>query len=248
MMDQFLSFFNLIFHWYILVPVAILILLIFLYFFFIRKTFEQTVAEISDRFKSALDIEFQTYILPNKEFINIITTAQQSLGVEEDIDPAVIFNAIAYESENGRFILLPESLKKLTYAELCFIIGHEVGHFYLGHTKPSLFNKIMEHPVTYFLRAFLLGYEPISGSVINVFLSALKRWHRKDMEYMADEFSVECLKSLGLPHTGWKKFFERISYLENKYPWYEKVISFIFGSHPSAKARIKNLQTMFPEF
>jgi Zn-dependent protease with chaperone function len=158
----------------------------------------------------------------------------------------------AKDSEGINYVLLNPVAACLPVNEMMFIVAHEIGHHELGHTKPSLLNKVSN----FFLSGegglasgIGAGVAVIAGAPIALALAgaatalAINSDRNKDMEHDADEYAVELLLHLEEDTGGAIQFFERVASMEEETSLVEDFEDTIFGSHPSSLERIENLST-----
>ena len=145
-------------------------------------------------------------------------------------------------------------LQKLPKSQICAVIGHELGHFRLGHLKQSIGAMF----AMFFLFCFVLGhipkeiYEalglaPTGGSVVvlflifsapamYVFMPLINGLYKKN-EYEADNYAA----SLGYK-TDMVSALKTLAKENKAFPFASKIKIFFDYTHPPITERIKRLE------
>ncbi len=150
-------------------------------------------------------------------------------------------NAVApgrESKDSDAWILAPPSVLFLNRDALTYLMAHEFGHHYLGHTLgKGLFEKIGN-----FIESIVRGTAYILGNVVLAMdfdpsEFALKvNWSQQE-EMEADLFAAKVLAEKGMNIDKALKLFSYWELLPQKWGFWEK----IFSSHPVHEERVRNI-------
>ena len=130
----------------------------------------------------------------------------------------------------------------MTDQELLGVIGHEIGHVALKHSKKEMKNALLTQAAleglasTGNVAAALTDSQ--LGAIGNVILNA--RYSRKQ-ESEADDFGYEFLKAAGINPWAMAMSFEKLQKVAGSGGQTSSMVSNIFSSHPDTEARIKRM-------
>ena len=154
---------------------------------------------------------------------HIISPEDLGYNEDEDINPLVLVNAVAYEDDKGKkyIAFTPAAVTLINEKIQDFIIAHEIAHHYLGHTKRNIFREIRDILLPYF---------------------------SKKEEREADRTAIILLKNLNLDPSGAIEFFQVQSLLCKEHKWYVKLYIKLRGTHPLSREREQYIKEMLSSF
>lgn len=126
--------------------------------------------------------------------------------------------------------------------ELLGIIGHEIGHVGLHHSKKALKEELL----TGAMKDAISSTGGVAAALTDSQLGALSESlinakYSQKQEKEADNYGYEFLKKNGKNPWGMVRSFEKLSELEQQSGASSSYISKMFSSHPDTQARIKNM-------
>ncbi len=127
--------------------------------------------------------------------------------------------------------------------EILGVIGHEIGHVAMNHTRKQMQNAIMAS-------AARTGLSGVSGTVGQLSASQLgalgeaivnAKYSRKQ-ETQSDDFAYDFLKAAGKNPACLMRGFQKLQSLEAKGGQTGQMVSNLFSSHPDTASRISRIQ------
>ncbi|MBX7174374.1 MAG: M48 family metallopeptidase [Pyrinomonadaceae bacterium] len=202
--------------------------------------------------------------MKNKDLEAKILKLADRAGIEGsrvyEVDKSADTNAVnAYVTgfmDTKRIVLWDTIISKLDEDELLFVVGHEMGHYVLGHVvKGLIFLSIMTFVLLYLvykISTFLTNrfgkswgfselYDPAAIpllilviGVLSFVFSPLALWYSRDAEHEADRFAIEITRN---NHAGATAFVKlQTENLSNPRPG--ELMKFFRASHPPIGERI----------
>lgn len=202
--------------------------------------------------------------MKNKALETKILALADRAGIEGsrvyEVDKSVDTNAVnAYVTgfmHTKRIVLWDTIISKLDEDELLFVVGHEMGHYVLGHVvKGLVFLSIMTFVLLFLVYKIsnLLtdkfgkrwGFTDLSDpaampmlilvvGVLTFVFSPLALWYSRDAEHEADRFAIEITRN---NHAGATAFVKlQTENLSNPRP--SQFMKFLRASHPPIGERI----------
>lgn len=202
--------------------------------------------------------------MKNKALETKILALADRAGIEGsrvyEVDKSVDTNAVnAYVTgfmHTKRIVLWDTIISKLDEDELLFVVGHEMGHYVLGHVvKGLVFLSIMTFVLLFLVYKIsnLLtdkfgkrwGFTDLSDpaampmlilvvGVLTFVFSPLALWYSRDAEHEADRFAIEITRN---NHAGATAFVKlQTENLSNPRP--SQLMKFLRASHPPIGERI----------
>ena len=150
----------------------------------------------------------------------------------------------AFACADGSVRVYTALMDAMTDNELLGIIGHEVGHVGLQHSKKAIRQELLTGALRHAIAASdsRIGYLAASelGALGEVLLNA--KYSRKQ-EKEADVYGYKFLKTNGKNPWGMVMALEKLQNIEKKSGVKSSYIKNMFSSHPDTQARIDRLKT-----
>ena len=128
--------------------------------------------------------------------------------------------------------------------QLLGVIGHEIGHVALNHTRKQMQQTLLTSAVLSGASAFSTTVASLSesqlGAIGQTILSA--RFSRKQ-ELEADDYAYDVLKSSGKNPACLMQGFQKLQQLEGTSSAVDSWITRIFSDHPDTASRIARIQS-----
>jgi Zn-dependent protease with chaperone function len=176
--------------------------------------------------------------------------------VDKSADTKMVNAYVTGFMHTKRIVLWDTIISKLDEDELLFVMGHEMGHYVLGHVwKGLVFLSIITFILLYLVYkistllmnrfgkgwGFTELFDPAAmpllilvAGVLTFFLSPLALWYSRNAEHEADRFAIEITRN---NHAGATAFVKlQTENLSNPRP--SELIKFFRASHPPIGERI----------
>ncbi len=166
-------------------------------------------------------------------------------GIELNFKVYQTSDVNAFACPDGSVRVFSALMDELTDDELLGVIGHEIGHVALRHSKNAWKDAILRSAVSDAIGAFDENWADLSESVLgDICSAALTAKHSRYHENQADDFGYEFLQECGLnPWAMGKAFIKLKKLLEgSKASRYSKWLQ-VFSSHPDFDERINRMRT-----
>lgn len=203
------------------------------------------VAAIADSAIVHLDRE-HTIAEPESELARrmqrIVAQHSRIDTVALDVQVYTDTEANAFAFANGSIRVYAGLMDMMTDDELRGIIGHEIGHIQLGHSKKQLQRA---HAATAAIKGGMLGVgsgtEALAASIAGAIAEAVLEAQFSQVEEMeADTYGLSFLAKNGYPLNSLSSALKKLSLLEQSYSFLD--------SHPSPDERIIALQPQIDSF
>ena len=126
--------------------------------------------------------------------------------------------------------------------ELLGVIGHEIGHVGLRHSKKAMKEQLMTGALKDAVASTGGRIAALTDSQLGAIGEALvNAKYSQKQEKEADNYGYDFLKKNGKNPWGIVRSFEKLSAMEQESGASSNYISKMFSSHPDTQARIKNL-------
>lgn len=149
----------------------------------------------------------------------------------------------AFACADGSVRVYTALMDAMTDNELLGIIGHEVGHVGLQHSKKAIRNELLTGALRHAIASSdsKIGYLAASelGALGEVLLNA--KYSRKQ-EKEADDYGYDFLKKSGKNPWGMVMALERLQSIEKKSGVKSSYIRNMFSSHPDTQDRVDRLK------
>lgn len=151
--------------------------------------------------------------------------------------------ANAFACPDGSVRVFSALMDALTDDELMGVLGHELGHVALKHSKKAWRSAILRSAASDALGAVSDTWAMMSDSFLGTLGSAvLSASHSKYHETQADDYGYDFLKAHGKNPLAMVKLFEKLKKLsKHQDNRYQKFLQ-AFSSHPDFDQRIKHLR------
>ncbi len=150
----------------------------------------------------------------------------------------------AFACPDGSVRVFSALMDILTDEELLGVIGHEVGHVALRHSKNAWRQTLMRSAASDVIGAFSKTWSSLSNSYIGDLCgAALSAKHSRQHETEADDYGYEFLKNNGKNPWAMGKAFQKLKELSqkgNKKKY--AVLLQAFSSHPDFDQRISRMK------
>lgn len=150
----------------------------------------------------------------------------------------------AFACPDGSVRVFSALMDILTDEELLGVIGHEVGHVALRHSKNAWRQTLMRSAASDVIGAFSKTWSSLSNSYIGDLCgAALSAKHSRQHETEADDYGYEFLKKSGKNPWAMGKAFQKLKELSqkgNKKKY--AVLLQAFSSHPDFDQRISRMK------
>ena len=150
----------------------------------------------------------------------------------------------AFACADGSVRVYSGLMDLMTDNELLGVIGHEIGHVALNHTRKQLQHALMASAVLSGASAVSVTVAKLSqsqlGAVGQTILSA--RFSQKQ-EIEADDYAYDFLKSSGKNPVCLMQGFQKLQQLEGTSSAVDNWITRIFSDHPDTASRIARIQS-----
>ena len=149
----------------------------------------------------------------------------------------------AFACPDGSVRVFSALMDALTDEELMGVLGHELGHVALKHSKKAWRSAILRSAASDALGAVSDTWAMVSDSFLGTLSSAvLSASHSKYHETQADDYGYDFLKAHGKNPLAMVKLFEKLKKLsKHQDRRYQKFLQ-AFSSHPDFDQRIKHLK------
>ena len=153
-----------------------------------------------------------------------------------------VIDVNAFACADGSVRVFSSIMDIMSDDELLGIIGHEIGHVGLHHSKKALKQELL----TGALKDAVSSTGGIAGALTDSQLGALSQSlinakYSQKQEKEADEYGYEFLKKNGKNPWGMVGSFEKLLEMEQQAGGSSSAFSKMFSSHPDTQARIKNI-------
>ena len=151
--------------------------------------------------------------------------------------------ANAFACPDGSVRVFTGLMDALTDDELMGVLGHEIGHVALKHSKKAWRSAILRSAASDALGAVSDTWAGLSDSFLGSLSSAvLSASHSKYHETQADDYGYYVLKAHGKNPMAMVRLFEKLKSLSKRQDSrYQKFLQ-AFSSHPDFDQRIKHLK------
>ncbi len=202
---------------------------------------DDQVKELSNKSCQQMDSEAQ--IAPaSSEYAKRLTKISAALGDNINGTPAnykvyLTKDVNAWAMANGCIRVYSGLMDMMTDNEVEGVLGHEMGHVALGHTRKAM-------QVAYATTAARTAAGAAGGIAASLSQSQLGDLGEKlvnaqfsqTQESQADDYSFDLLKKRGINPNGLVTSFEKLAKLEGGHQ------SSMFDSHPSSEARAQHIK------
>lgn len=149
----------------------------------------------------------------------------------------------AFACPDGSVRVFSALMDLLSDDELLGVIGHEIGHVALRHSKRAWREELLRGAASDAIGAFSDTWANLSDSFLgNVARAAISAKHSRRHENEADEYGYEFLKKCGKTPWAIGLAFKKMKELEeNGSSKYTKLLQ-PFSSHPDFDERIENIR------
>lgn len=202
---------------------------------------DEQVKELS--VKSCQQMDSEAQIAPaNSEYTRRLAKISAALGDNINGTPAnykvyLTKDVNAWAMANGCIRVYSGLMDMMTDNEVEGVLGHEMGHVALGHTRKAM-------QVAYATTAARTAASAAGGIAASLSQSQLGEMGEKlvnaqfsqTQESQADDYSFDLMKKRGINPNGLVTSFEKLAKLEGSHQ------SSMFDSHPSSEARAQHIK------
>ncbi|MTW05509.1 M48 family metalloprotease [Pseudoduganella ginsengisoli] len=200
------------------------------------------VIDLADKSCAALD-QSNKIAAPGSKYAKRLAAALKPLKLSQfngkrlDAKVYLVTDVNAFAMDNGCIRVFAGLMDALNDDEIRAVVGHEIGHVLLGHTKKSM-------QTAFSLQAARGAATAVSGTAATLSQSELGNLGQKFIaaqfsqaqETDADDQSYDMLRKEKLSRTGLVTLFQKLAKLEG--PGHS-----MFSSHPSSPDRAQHIQS-----
>jgi putative metalloprotease len=151
----------------------------------------------------------------------------------------------AFACPDGSIRIFSALMDLLNDDELLGVIGHEIGHVALRHSKKAWREELLRGATSDAIGAFSDTWASLSDSFIgNIAGAAISAKHSRNQENEADEYGYEYLKRCGKNPWAMGKAFIKMKKLDEEGDSRYRLLLQPFSSHPDFEERIGNIRKM----
>lgn len=163
-------------------------------------------------------------------------------GIPLNFKVYVVTDINAFACADGSVRVFSSLMDIMDDNELIGVIGHELGHVALRHSKKQFKNALLTSALKDGVASAGGTVAALTDSQLGDLSEALlsAKYSRKQ-EQEADEYGYDYLKSLGINPWAMALAFEKMESLEQAGGAQQGAMQKMFSSHPDTKARIKNM-------
>ena len=149
----------------------------------------------------------------------------------------------AFACADGSVRVFSGLMDLMTDNELLGVIGHEIGHVGLRHSKKAMKQELL----TGALRDVLASSDGRTGMLAESMLGSIGEYlisakYSRTQEKEADDYGYDFLKKHGKNPWGMVMAFEKMQKMEKKSGAVSRYVNKMFSSHPDMEARIKRMR------
>ena len=149
----------------------------------------------------------------------------------------------AFACPDGSVRIFSALMDLLSDDELLGVIGHEIGHVALRHTKKAWKEELLRSAASDAIGAFSDTWANLSESVIgSISNAAISAKFSKKQEKEADDYGYEFLKKCGKNPWAMALAFKKMKELSQKEEERYSVLLEAFSTHPNFDERIKRIR------
>ena len=209
-----------------------------------------TDEELSELVKEEVAyLDKQNQVLPSgnayvKRLNKVVSGITHVEGLKLDFKVYKTSEANAFACPDGSVRVYSGLMDVLSDNELLGVIGHEIGHVALKHTKKAWRSALLRSAASDAVGAVSDTWAVISDSFLGSVGSAvLSASHSKYHETQADDYGYEFLKKNGKNPWAMVKLFEKLKKLSKQGNSKLDKFLYAFSSHPNYDERINRMKT-----
>ena len=151
----------------------------------------------------------------------------------------------AFACPDGSVRVFSALMDELTDDELLGVVGHEIGHVGLRHSKKAWRSALIRSAASDFVGAASTTWSVLSDSYVGSITSAaLSAKHSRYHETQADEYAYKFLKKCHKDPTAMIDALKKLQKLSKSSSSKYAAILQAFSSHPDFDERIRHLENM----
>ena len=148
----------------------------------------------------------------------------------------------AFACADGSVRVYTGIMDTMTDNELLGVIGHEIGHVALKHTKKEMRTSMLTSAALEGLASTSSTMATLTDSQLGAVGNAvLNAQYSKKQESQADDYGYEFLKAAGKNPWGMAMAFERLQAVSGGSSSQASSVQKLFSSHPDTETRIKRM-------
>ena len=148
----------------------------------------------------------------------------------------------AFACADGSVRVYTGIMDVMTDNELLGVIGHEIGHVALKHTKKEMRTSLLTSAALEGLASTSQTVAVLTDSQLGAIGNAvLNAQYSKKQESQADDYGYEFLKRAGRNPWGMAMSFEKLQKVANGSGAQATAVQKLFSSHPDTETRIKRM-------
>ena len=148
----------------------------------------------------------------------------------------------AFACADGSVRVYTGIMDVMTDNELLGVIGHEIGHVAMKHTKKEMRTSMLTSAALEGLASTSSTMATLTDSQLGAIGNAvLNAQYSKKQESQADDYGYEFLKAVGRNPWGMAMSFERLQAVSESSGSQASSVQKLFSSHPDTATRIKRM-------
>ena len=148
----------------------------------------------------------------------------------------------AFACADGSVRVYTGIMDVMTDNELLGVIGHEIGHVALKHTKKEMRTSMLTSAALEGLASTSSTMATLTDSQLGAIGNAvLNAQYSKKQESQADDYGYEFLKAVGKNPWGMAMSFEKLQKVSESSGSQASSVQKLFSSHPDTETRIKRM-------
>ena len=212
------------------------------------KAFTLTDAQVADYVKESVEwMDAHNPVSaadsPYSQRLNRLTEGLTDVdGVPLNFKVYEVIDINAFACADGSVRVFSSLMDIMDDDELLGVIGHEIGHVGLHHSKKAMKEQLL----TGAMKDAISSTGGVAGALTDSQLGALSESlinakYSQKQEKEADNYGYDFLKKNGKNPWGMVRSFEKLSQMEQQSGSSSSYLSKMFSSHPDTQARIKNM-------
>ncbi len=149
----------------------------------------------------------------------------------------------AFACPDGSVRVFSGLMDQMTDDELLGVIGHEIGHVALKHSKKAWKDELLRSATSDAIGAFSGKWSALSGSMLsNIANAAISAKHSRTHENQADDYAYDFLKKHGRNPKAMCTAFEKMKRLTGGEGTSYNPLQQAFSTHPDFDKRISRIK------
>lgn len=209
-----------------------------------------TDEELAEMVKAGVEqMDRQNQVCPSRNpytirLLRLTKNMKEAEGIPLNFKVYKTRDVNAFACPDGSVRVFSALMDELTDDELLGVLGHEIGHVALRHSKKAWKDAILRSAVSDAVGAFSSTWANLSDSFLGDVCSvAISAKHSRYQETQADDYGYEFLRDCGISPWAMGKAFIKLQKLSEgkKASRFTKWLQ-VFSSHPDFDTRIQRMR------